>query len=123
MDNTEKEIDKYIQHIKDSHEREVMSGKMVCHDGDCGIYGCNVPVCTCGLLHKLLPFAAGHYEETIKLYPKYEKDLEKQSVWEMLDQYVDKEEILKLVKPLKDMPPISDEELEKIFRKNGWTVE
>ena len=67
MDNTEKEIDKYIQHIKDSHEREVMSGKMVCHDGDCGIYGCNVPVCTCGLLHKLLPFAAGHYEEAMKL--------------------------------------------------------
>ena len=120
MDESEKEIerieiDNYIAYIKKNHEREVMAGKMVCHDGDCGIYGCNVPVCTCGLLHKLLPFAASYPEEAIELYPKYEKDLEKQGVWEMLDQYVDEEDIKKLVEPFDSQ--IDYEELEKRFKE------
>jgi len=91
------DVEKYIKHIKDCHERTVIAGKMVCHDGDCGIYGCNVPVCTCGLLHKIKPFAASYPEEAMKLYPKYEEDLEKQSVWETLDQYIDEKDIKKLL--------------------------
>ena len=107
------DIEKYIKYIKDCHERTVISGKKVCHDGDCGIYKLNIPVCTCGLL----PFAASYYDETIKLYPQYEKDLEEQEIWEALTfgHFTD-EELKKIFKPLTDTR-MSKEEAMKLFDK------
>jgi len=111
------DIEKYIQYIKDCHERTVISGKKVCHDGDCGIYKLNIPVCTCGLLHKLLPFAVSYYDEVIKLYPKYEKDLEKQEIWEALTyDCIDKDEFSKAINSLLG-PKISQEEAEALVEE------
>jgi len=106
-------IEKYIAHIKNRFERTVISGTKVCHAGDCGIYKINIPVCTCGLLHSLLPFAASHYEEVLKLYPEYEKDLKKQEIWEVLTSgsFTD-EELKKIFKPLTE-GQLSEEEFEK----------
>jgi len=111
------DIEKYIQYIKDAHERTVIAGQKVCHDGDCGIYKLNIPVCTCGLLHKLLPFAVSHYEEAIELYPQYEEDLEKQEIWEALTSgHFTKEELEKIFKPLTENQ-MSKEEAMKFFDK------
>lgn len=43
----------------------------VCHHGDCYIFS-RVPVCTCGLLHDLMPVA-----NPSEIYSKYEEDLAK----------------------------------------------
>ena len=111
------DIEKYIKHIKDSHEREVMAGKKVCHDGDCGIYKLNIPVCTCGLLHKLLPFVASYYEEAIALYPQYEKDLEEQEVWEFLTQYADEEKLRDILAPMNEKVMDNKEFFDELFKK------
>lgn len=47
----------------------VKDGKLI-HDGDCRFWGKHV--CTCGLIHRLMPYRV---EEVEKYYPDYYEDL------------------------------------------------
>ena len=61
------------EHIKKRYYRKVIAGEGIWHHGDCRIFGLKRGVCTCGLLHDLLP-CAGEAEE---IYPSYWEDIKK----------------------------------------------
>lgn len=56
------------------YNRKTMSDNNphICHDGDCDIY--HVGICTCGLIHTCLPRDT---DSILKIYPKYQEDLNK----------------------------------------------
>jgi hypothetical protein len=65
-----------LKKLKDRYFRSVIAHPdgIICHHGDCDIYRSRQPHCSCGLLHDL-----SYFDQVDELYPKYWKDLEKQS--------------------------------------------
>ncbi len=53
-------------------------GAPLMHHGDCSIYRADLPVCTCGLLHDLMPMGI---EIMRANYPGIEKDWETEAAW------------------------------------------
>lgn len=61
-----------IHKILERYKRETISddNPHICHYGDCGIYCFGI--CTCGLIHACL---LEDTENILKVYPKYQEDL------------------------------------------------
>lgn len=69
----------------------VPKGSIV-HDGDCQVF--RVHICTCGLLHTLMPYP----EDAKRLYPKYWDEVARQDM--LLDHIFENDE-LREMKPKK----------------------
>lgn len=53
-------------------------GNPLMHHGDCSIFRADLPVCTCGLLHDLIPM---DIEAQKTIYSGIEKDWETEAAW------------------------------------------
>jgi len=91
--------------------RYCMSNGKINHHGDCYIHS-TMPVCTCGLMHDLMPIS--HVAKD--LYPDYEKDVEKERLtWSIL-MNTDYGEAAKKYPPMTpEQKKEADELLFKIF--------
>ena len=102
------------------YKRKVMAHPdgAVVHNGDCGIYDASLGVCTCGLHHMLLSAPSEVVEE---LYPQYIEEKCNDGFINYLLQefesgnlYVkDKDEFVKVERPI----PISKEEVDKLIEE------
>lgn len=75
------------------------------HDGDCTVF--SYGVCTCGLLHHLMP-----YQERREQYPKFGEELGRQS--ETL-QFILEHDV-ELRRRIEMMKPMSEEEFEAVVK-------
>ena len=66
------------ERIKKRYGRTTANGsKEIRHHGDCQIFAVRSrSVCTCGLIHDLLPYA-GNEQLVLDLYPEFSNDVQK----------------------------------------------